>query len=283
MKRIIAAICLTAALGADGAAKWRNLDDKAHIAGEKLTESDLRGRVVLVYYWAVSQEYAKSMPLLDEAEKAWNAFKTKKFRVVGSYLGARNKASESKIKEALAKYKVTFPVYHNFSLDPPSPGCPGGFFVVNHRGAVVVANTSIKKATAAAVNAMDAIGMPVSLVGDVEFRKFKSLEKKFTLGKNVTSVLKSLKRQLKSKDSDISAEAQAIISAVESAKNDVKEDIATYREVDPAEALKLIQLYLKTWPDDTEAADYKAAMPELKKAAAGRAKEEKAKAKGKAK
>lgn len=66
MKRIIAAICLTAALGADGAAKWRNLDDKAHIAGEKLTESDLRGRVVLVYYWAVSQEYAKSMPLLDE-------------------------------------------------------------------------------------------------------------------------------------------------------------------------------------------------------------------------
>ena len=88
---------------------------------------------------------------------------------------------------------------------------------------------------------------------------------------------------MKSKDSEISAEAQAIISAVESAKNDVKEDIATYREVDPAEALKLIQLYLKTWPDDTEADDYKAAMPELKKAAAGRAKEEKAKAREKAK
>lgn len=70
MKRIIAAICLTAALGADGAAKWKNLDDKAYIAGEKLTESDLSGRVILVYYWAVSQEYAKSMPLLDEAEKA---------------------------------------------------------------------------------------------------------------------------------------------------------------------------------------------------------------------
>jgi len=283
MKRIIAAICLTAALGADGAAKWRNLDDKAHIAGEKLTESDLRGRVVLVYLWAVSHEYEKSVLFLGEMEKTWSAFKTKKFIAVGSYVGARNEVNKPKITEALAKYKVTFPVYHNFSLDPPSPSCPGSIIVVNHRGAVVVNTPSAKKATEAAVNAMDAIGMPVSLVGDVEFRKFKSLEKKFTLGKNVTSVLKSLKRQLKSKDSDISAEAQAIISAVESAKNDVKEDIATYREVDPAEALKLIQLYLKTWPDDTEAADYKAAMPELKKAAAGRAKEEKAKAKEKAK
>ena len=43
MKKLVVALCAMAALCASGAAKWKNLDDKSHVAGDKLTEADLLG------------------------------------------------------------------------------------------------------------------------------------------------------------------------------------------------------------------------------------------------
>ena len=59
----------------------------------------------------------------------------------------------------------------------------------------------------------------------------------------------------------------------------MKEDIALYREVDPAEAVKLINLFTKTWPKDDSVQEFKDAVPELKKAAAEKAKTAKEKGK----
>ena len=278
-KTIVAAACAVAALFANGAAKWKNLDDAAHLTGPKLADVDLLGRAVLVYYWDASE--ADSVKYLAEVEKVWSSFKTKKFQVVGSYQGVKDAA---KVKEIVDKNKVTFPVYHKFSLDPdPKPGFSKTpyFNVVNHRGIGVYNGSGIKEGTEKIVDSVSAIGMPISLVGDVTFKKFKSLEKQLALGKNVSSIVKNLEKQLKSKDSNVVAEAQEIISAIDSAKDDVKEDIALYREADPAEAIKLINLFLKTWPKDDSAKEYKEAIPELKKAAAERAKAAKEKAKEK--
>jgi hypothetical protein len=278
-KTIVVAACALAALFADGAAKWKNLDDKFHVSGPKLTETDLLGKAVLVYYWDLSA--ADSVKYLPEVEKVWSSFKTKKFQVVGNYVGPKN---DAKVKEAIQKSKVTFPVYYNFSLDPdPKVGHQKApyFNVVSHRGISIWGGAGIKGGTENIVDAIGAIGMPISLVGDVTFKKFKSLEKQLALGKNVSSVVKNLEKQLKSKDSNVAAEAQEIISAIDSAKDDVKEDIALYREADPAEAIKLINLFLKTWPKDDSAKEYKEAIPELKKAAAERAKAAKEKAKEK--
>ena len=111
-KTIVVAACALAALFADGAAKWKNLDDKFHVSGPKLTETDLLGRAVLVYYW---DDTADCIKYLAEVEKVWSAFKTKKFQVVGNYVGTKN---DEKVKELVQKNKVTFPVYYNFSLDP---------------------------------------------------------------------------------------------------------------------------------------------------------------------
>ena len=61
----------------------------------------------------------------------------------------------------------------------------------------------------------------------------------------------------------------------------MKEDIELYREADPAEAIRLINLFLKTWPKDDSAKEYKDAIADLKKAAAERAKAAKEKAKEK--
>ena len=278
-KTIVAAACAVAALFADGAAKWRNLDDKSHVSGPKLTESDLIGKAVLVFYWDASED--AGVKYLPEVEKVWKAFQTKKFQVVGNYVGAKD---DAKVKELVQKNKVTFPVYYDFSLDPdPKVGFQKApfFNVVNHRGVSVYGGAGVKDGTEKIVDAIGAIGMPISLCGDVTFKKFKSLEKQLALGKNVSSVIKSLEKQLKSKDPSIAAEAQEIISAIDGARDDVKEDIALYREADPSEAIKLINLFLKTWPKDDSAKEYKDAIADLKKAAAEKAKAAKEKAKEK--
>ena len=278
-KTVVVAACALSALFASGAAKWKNLDEKSYVSGPKLTEADLLGKAVFVYYWDLSE--ATSVKFLPEVEKVWNSFKTKKFQVVGNYIGTKN---DEKVKEAIQKNKVTFPVYYNFSLDPdPKVAFQRApfFNVVNHRGVSVIGKASIKDAIEGAVEAMGAIGMPVSLCGDVEFKKFKGMAGQLKLGKNLTNVLKTLEKKRSDKDPNVASEASEIISAVESAKNDIKEDIALYREADPAEAIKMIQLFVKTWPKDDSVADMKESLPDLKKAAAEKAKAAKEKAKEK--
>ena len=277
-KTVIVAACALSALFASGAAKWKNLDDKSHVSGPKLTEADLLGRAVLVYYW---DDTADCIKYLAEVEKLWSAFKTKKFQVVGNYVGTKN---DEKVKELVQKNKVTFPVYYNFSLDPdPKVGFQKApfFNVVSHRGVSVLGKASVKEAIEAAVDAMSAIGMPVSLCGDVEFKKFKGMAGQLKLGKNLTNILKTLEKKKADKDPNVSSEASEIISAVESAKDDIKADIELYCEADPAEAIKLIQLFTKTWPKDDACQGFKEKMPELKEKAKEKAKADKEKAKAK--
>ena len=278
---VISAAFALASFFADGAATWSGLEDASHMAGAKVSESDLLGKAVLVYYWDAAEE--DSVKYLAEVEKVWNSFKTKKFVIVGSYQGSKDAA---KVKELVQKNKVTFPVYHKFSLDPdPKPGFenPPYFNVVSHRGVGLYNGGGIKEAQVKVVDAISAIGMPVSLCGDVELKKFKALGKQLALGKNVSPVLKKLEKMSTSKDPAVASEAQEIMSAVESAKNDVKSDIEMYSTADPAEAIKIIGLFIKTWPKDDSAKTYKESLPDLKKAAAEKAKAAKEIAKGAAK
>ena len=123
--------------------------------------------------------------------------------------------------------------------------------------------------------------MPVSLCGDVTFKKFKGVAGQLKLGSNVSAVLKKMEKETKNKDPNVASEAQEIISAIESARDDVKADIELYVKADPAEAIKLIQLFMKTWPKDDAVADLKAQIPELKEKAKAKAKADKEKAKAK--
>ena len=279
MKKAIFALCALAAFCSSGAAKWKNLNDKSYISGDKITEADLLGNVVLVYYWDTADE--NSVKILPEIEKIWSSFKTKKFRLVGTYVGVRD---DAKVKSLIEKNKVTFPVYYKFSLDPdPKVGFAKTpyFNVVNHRGVSVFWKAGVKEATEFAVEAISSIGMPVSLCGDVEFKKFKGLAGQLKLGKNVTNIMKTLEKKKGDKDPNVASEAQEIISAIESARDDVKADIELYGKADPAEAIKLIQLFIKTWPKDDAVADLKAQIPELKEKAKEKAKADKEKAKAK--
>ena len=90
-----------------------------------------------------------------------------------------------------------------------------------------------------------------------------------------------MEKETKNKDPNVASEAQEIISAIESARDDVKADIELYGKADPAEAIKLIQLFIKTWPKDDAVADLKVQIPELKEKAKEKAKADKEKAKAK--
>ena len=277
-KTVVAAACVLAALFASGAAKWKNLDDKSHVSGPKLTEEDLLGKVVCVYFWDHADD--KSVELLKDVEKTWAAFKTKPFVLVGTYVGM---SANEKVKETVEKNKVTFPVYKSFTPDPPPTRSKTPYFcVLNHRGVAVYTNNGLKDATGALVEAItDMVGTP-SLCRDVTFKKYKSLEKQLVLGKSVANVVKTLTKEAqKAKDPVVAAEAQEILSAIDSAKDDVKGDIEVYSKVNPAEAIRLIGLFSKTWPKDDACAGYKESIAELKKAAAEKAKADKAKAKEK--
>lgn len=278
MKKTLVAACALVSLFASGAASWKNLDDKSHMAGDKITAEDLFGKVVFVYYFDASSDKFHA-----EIEKAWDSFKTKKFAVVGSYQGMNEPA---KVKEIVSKSKLSFPVYHKFSIDPdPKPTWQNSayFCVFNHRGTSKYTGAAIKEAIAAAVNAVGEIGMPVSLCQDVELKKFKGLAAQLKLGKNVSNTVKTLEKKKGDKDPDVAAEAQEILSAIDRAKDDVKADIDIFKEVDPAEAMKLVQMFMKTWPKDEAVAGYKEQMHDLKKAAAEKAKADKSKGKDKAK
>jgi len=277
-KTVVAAACALAALFAFGAAKWKNLDDKSYVSGPKLTEEDLLGKVVFVYFWDHADD--KSVELLKDVEKTWSAFKAKPFVLVGTYVGM---SANEKVKETAEKNKVTFPVYKNFTPDPPPTRSKTPFFcVLNHRGTAVYTNNGLKGATEAAVLAItDMVGTP-SLCKDVAFKKYKPLEKQLALGKNVANIVKTLAKDAqKAKDPAVAAEAQEILSAIDSAKEDVKGDIEVFGKVNPAEAIRLIGLFSKTWPKDDAVAGFKASIPDLKKAAAEKAKADKAKAKEK--
>ena len=276
VKTMTAVACVLAAALAHGGAKWKNLNDKAHVGGPKIAETDLLGKAVFVFYWDAAEP--DSVKLLPEVEKVWDSFKTKKFAVVGNYMGKRN---DAKAKALMEKYKVTFPVYAKFSMDPdPKPGFskPPYYNVVSHRGVGRYNGGGFKAAQAEAVNAISAVGMPVSLCEGVEFKKFKSLEKQLALGKNISTIVKKLEKAKEGKDPTVTAEAQEILSAIENGMADVKSDIEAFKEADPAEAMNLIQLFMKTWPKDEASAEYKAMIPDLKKAAAEKLKAEKEKA-----
>lgn len=278
MKKTLIVLCAFMALCANGAAKWKNLNDDSHLAGEKITEADMLGKAVLIFYWDAAD--AKSTAYLASVQKVWSSFMTKKFRVIGNHVGTKD---AEKVKAEVTKNKVTFPVYQNASLepDPISHVRTPSFCVINHRGVVVYSGSAEKESIEHAVNAISVIGMPIGLCEDVTFKKFKGLANQIKLGKNLTSIVKRLDKVSEGKDSEAASEAQEILSAISSAKDDVKADIELYKEADPREAVKLINLFIKTWPKDESAKEYKSSLSELKKAAREFAKAEKEKAKRK--
>lgn len=260
------------------AGSWTNLDDAHYCAGQKLTEKDLANKVVAVFEWSTASE--ECVTLLPQIQKLWAGFKNKPFVFVASHRGS---GSKEKIAEIAAAKKLTFPIYEGVALakDAPSGNIPF-FYVVSHRGRVIHSGSSWQDATESFVMAIAEVGQPISLVNGVTLpKRFKSLRKKMRLGATITGDLKKLENEANTKKQDPKSkekadEASLVLDAINQAKDNVKEEIESLKSSNPAEAVKLIKDFLKTFPKDEISNTYKTLLPELQKAAADAAKAMKA-------
>lgn len=271
-----------AALGAY-AVSWKGLADANWYSGPKITEADLEGKVVMVDKWGVNCPPCRA--LLPKMQDVWQSFKNKNFILLGSHCQGR---SEAKVKELVKTNKLTFPIYDWAGLaegEPSSRGIPF-LYVVNHRGKVVYSGHNHNMAITAAQEAILALDLPPTLLGDVVLEKgspYKSLEKQLILGKNVTSIVKKLekdvknaeKRSAKQADKDNAEVASRILAAIEDARREIPAEIELKKNSNPSDALELLINYSKTFPKDS--VELKKQIPELRKAAAEWKKAEKAK------
>ncbi|MCR5413562.1 MAG: redoxin domain-containing protein [Kiritimatiellae bacterium] len=270
MKKLIVA-ALSASFAANlMAAGWRNLDDASWYSGDKLTEADLAGKVVLVDQWGI--HCPPCQKLLPRMEKIWNSFKSKKFILLGSH---HQPGSAEEVRAVISKKKLTYPIYNQADLigAPSSNGLPF-MYVVNHNGQVVYSGRDDKAAIEAVVNALGEIGKPPSIIPGVEFgakSPYRSLEKQLVLGKPTANIEKKLKGDIEkaekksatAKQKEAAVEARNVLAALERSKKDVKAVIEAAKTANPEEALKLAQLYMKSFPE--EGAEYKDQIADMKK------------------
>lgn len=281
MKKILMLTVAVAALAAD-AVSWKGLTDANWYSGPKIAETDLAGKVVMVDKWGVNCPPCRA--LLPKMEEVWKSFKNKNFVLLGSHCQGRK---EAQVQELVKANRLTFPIYDWAGLaegEPQSRGIPF-LYVVNHRGKVVYSGHNHNAAMEAAQEAILALDLPPTLLGDVVLEKrspYKPLEKQLVLGRNISSIVKKLekdvknaqKRTAKQSDRDNAEIASKILSAIEDARREIPSEIEIKKSTNPVEALNLLINYSKTFPKDS--VELKKQIPELKKAAAEWKKAEKA-------
>ena len=282
MKKILVLFAAIATLGAN-AVSWKGLDESNWYSGPKITEADLAGKVVMVDKWGVFCPPCRA--LLPKMQEIWKSFKGKNFILLGSHCQGRK---EAEVQNLIKANKLTFPIYDWAGLaegEPRSSGIPF-LYVVDHRGKVVYSGHNHNMALEAAQAAILALDLPPTLLGDVVLEKnspYKSLEKLLVLGKNISSVVKKLekdvknaeKRSAKQADKDNAEVASRILAAIEEARREIPAEIERKKSSNPPDALELLINYSKTFPKDS--VELKKQIPELRKAAAEWKKAEKAK------
>ena len=275
MKKLVLLVLSLVTLGLQ-AETWKTITDANWLYGPKLKPQDLFGKVVMVYCW--SSENDRSQAILKNVENIHKAFKTKPCVIMGSYIGHDKEGA----KKYLTSAKITFPNYKSVKLDNQMGQFKAGQFVVlSHRGKIVPINGGEKGATQALVESIGNVGRPPTLLGDYVFDRkspYRSLEKKFALGQNIRSLTKQLEKDVKSGQSKAASkmqkekaeEASTLLTTIASEKEAIQGEITAVAGYDAAEAVKLIKLYMKSFPD--EAKEYKEKIPELN----AKAKEQKA-------
>lgn len=241
-----------------GAVEWQGLSAGNWYSGRKLSPSDLMGKVVLVDMWGV--DCGPCRALLPKMEKVWQTFKSKPFILIGSHCQGRQPA---KVAELVEKCGLTYPIYDNVQLaGGPSSGSIPFLYVVDARGKVVFKGVGMgaeREAIEAVVNALETAIDPRNLCGNVALAKFKGMQRQLVMGRSVEGNVRILKQAAKGSDAR-AREAEALLKAIDEAKEACKDRIQTEQKDRPSAALADMANFRKTWPTDGKAydADYKA-------------------------
>ena len=132
---------------------WKCLRKECWYSGKKLSESDLKKKVVLVYVWDVNVR--ESIRQLQEMQKIWNSFKGDQFLVIGSHRGGKN----DKVGKVVNTLKLSFPMYEGaaYEKEPLNLQSRPYLYVVDHTGKVRYRGQDDKQATVAITDAITAV------------------------------------------------------------------------------------------------------------------------------
>ena len=182
------------------------------------------------------------------------------FMVIGSHCQGRD---EEKILELLKQKGVEYPVYGRLSIAgmPSFSGIPYAA-IVDHRGKYVTSGR-LREVLAALPKVISAAPLPIpgSLLGGLEVKHNKQVERRLVFGQNIESVMRQLKSRAK-QDSEGGREAAEIVKACEVALNEWKTKISKQLETTPGLALDTITRFGRTCP--SEAGQYSADVARLK-------------------
>lgn len=272
---------MLAAAAVANAGMWEGLEDANYVMGPKITEKDVFGKVVLLYYLDGSE---KGLNPVERVEALYKSHDKKRFCVIGSYCGSKEGAAA-----ALAKQKITFPVYKGAKLasDTSKTRDAGHVLIVSQYGKILAATSAHSNFNRdhekILVEAITSVGQPPSVIPGIELDKYKALKNKLRLGSNLKGVIKQLEKDVEAANKKTATaavkakadEASSILSAISSGKSDIEANMSALTDLNPEEAYKIMQLFVKSFPD--EAADYKDKLAELKTKAAEFKKQSKAK------
>lgn len=252
MKKSIIVFALIGALAAK--AEWSGLTEENYACGPKLTQSQLKGRVVLVDMWATWCGPCRGM--MPHTEELAKKFKGKAI-VIGSHVD-RGYSKEG-VERYVSENKFSFSFYKDVKIVGEDVHFDGGIpflYVVNKKGKVVCWGRNPAAIEKAIVEALAESG-GATFVGDDDLVCYKHLKGKLLPGKNVEGILKALKADVAAANNNPSSktfakrkeEAVKIAKAVKEYKEDLIVSINnSIEDGDKAQAANDIDLLIATWP-----------------------------------
>lgn len=223
-----------------------NINQKSHISGPKLKESDLVGKVIYVETWGINcPPCIRSLPHMEKLYQEYK--KTGKFILIGAHFQGLN---EDAIKKVLKDNGVTYPVYQQAVLGKPKlPSYIPFSYIIDHTGKILWSgspSSNVDKILKDAIKAAPASGAG-TLIGGIEVKYNKSFARNLVVGKNIDTNIKRL-TALAAKDDPKGKEAAALVKSCNDWLTAEKTRINQLKETAPAHTLIAINQLFKTSP-----------------------------------
>lgn len=219
---------------------YQPLSKAQQIYGNKITEADLKGKVVFLEYWGINCPPCRaSFPHLVDMYKKYS--KTNKFFIIASHL--QSEKDIQKAKDFLKENKVLFPVFQQLRFKEAD--CPDGIphaHIIDHTGKVVEKGHPmdlIKKVD----DYIKKVPERYFMISNCEVKLCAAQAKALSPKKSASPVISQL-QQIAQTDNDKGREAKAILDEITKYIKEKTENLLKSAEEAPTQTYIELQDFL---------------------------------------